>query len=85
MSKESIYKKGDRVKFISDQPSVYLSRYADNDSKIEKEEHIGIIKNIHTPFNGVYLYLIVTTTPVRWICHVYEKDIIEKLPDEYKR
>ena len=77
----SRYKKGDWVKFVSDQPSVYLSRYADGDCKIEKEEHIGIIKNVHTIMKGWYFYTI-ETTPVHWLCNIDEGEIICKLSDE---
>ena len=77
----SKYKKGDWVKFVSDQPSVYLLRYAYGDCKIKKEEHVGIIKNVHTIIKGLYLYLI-ETTPVHWLCNVDEGEIICKLSDE---
>ena len=79
--RNSKYKKGDWVKFISDQPSVYLSRYAYGAIEIKKEEHIGIIKNVHTVIKGVYLYDLITT-PVHWICFVFESEIISKLTDE---
>ncbi len=79
----SKYEVGDRVKFTSDQPSVYLSRYADGDSKIEEEEHIGIIKNIHTIKKGWYSYAI-ETFPIQWLCFVSEKEIICKLANEFK-
>ena len=79
--RNSKYKKGDWVKFISDQPSVYLSRYADGDCKIEHEEHIGIIKNVHTIMKGWYSYAI-ETIPVLWLCHIDEGEIICKLSDE---
>ena len=42
----SKYKKGDWVKFKSDEPSIYLSRYADGDSIIKTEKHIGVIKDV---------------------------------------
>lgn len=77
----SKYKKGDWVKFVSDQPSVYLLRYAYGDYKIKKEEHVGIIKNVHTIIKGLYLYLI-ETTPVHWLCNIDEGEIICKLSDE---
>lgn len=79
--RNSKYKKGDWVKFISDQPSAYLSRYAYGDIEIKKEKHIGIIKNVHTVIKGVYLYDLITT-PVHWICFVFESEIISKLTDE---
>ena len=80
-SRKSKYKTGDKVRFISDQPSVYLLRYAHSKSKIKKEEHVGIIKNIHTVMKGWYLYCI-ETIPVSWLCIVDEKDIISKLSDD---
>ena len=79
--RNSKYKTGDWVKFISDQPSVYLSRYAYGDIEIKKEEHIGIISNVHTVMKGVYLYDI-ETTPVPWKCFIIEEEIISKLSDE---
>jgi hypothetical protein len=81
--RNSKYKKGDWVKFVSDQPSVYLSRYADGDSIIKKEKHVGVIKSVHTIMKGWYSYAI-ETTPVQWLCHVDEKDIKCKLLDENK-
>ena len=80
-SRKSKYKTGDKVRFISDQPSVYLLRYAHSKSKIKKEEHVGIIKNIHIVMKGWYLYCI-ETIPVSWLCIVDEKDIISKLSDD---
>ena len=79
--KNSMYKVGDWVKFISELPSVYLSRYAVGDCKKEKEEHVGIIKNVHTIMNGLYSYVI-ETIPVPLLCHIDEKDIKQKLSDE---
>ena len=70
MKKNNKYKVGDRVKFVSDQPSIYMSRYADGDSKIEKEEHVGEIKDI-CHIKGWYLYTI-ETIPVSWLCNVFE-------------
>ena len=81
MKKNNKYKLGDWVKFVSDQPSIYLSRYADGDSKIEKEEHVGVIKNVHTIVTGWCLYTI-ETTPVSWLCDVFEGDIKQKLSEE---
>jgi hypothetical protein len=81
MEKNSKYKVGDWVKFISEQPSVYLSRYADGDCKIEKEEHIGVIKNVHEIMKGWYSYAI-ETIPVPWLCDIQERDINQKLSDE---
>ena len=77
----SKYKKGDWVEFVSDQPSVYLSRYAYGDLKIERKEHIGVIKDVQCVFMKWYLYRI-ETFPVKWFCLVDEGDIIEKLSDE---
>ena len=68
------------MKFLSSQPSVYLRRYV-RDCKLEKAEHVGEIKNVHTLMKGVYIYTIITT-PVHWICDVDEGDIICKLSDE---
>jgi len=79
----SKYKVGDWVKFISDQPSLYLSRYADGDCKIEKEEHVGVIRNVHEFKKGWYSYTLVTF-PIQWICFVDEEDIKCKLAIEYK-
>jgi hypothetical protein len=79
--KNSMYKVGDWVKFISDQPSVYLSRYADGNSIIRKEEHIGVIKNVYDIKKGWYSYAI-ETMPVQWLCHVDEGDIKQKLSEE---
>lgn len=78
--RNSKYKRGDWVKFLSSQPSVYLRRYV-RDCKLEKAEHVGEIKNVHTIMKGVYIYTIITT-PVHWICDVDEGDIICKLSDE---
>jgi predicted esterase YcpF (UPF0227 family) len=79
--RNSKYKKGDWVKFISDQPSVYLSRYADGDSIIKKEKQVGVIKSVHTIMKGWYSYAI-ETTPVHWLCNIDEGEIICKLSDE---
>ena len=79
--KKSRYKKGDWVKFISEEPSIYLSRYAYGDLKIEKEKHIGVIKDVQCVFMKWYLYTI-KTFPVEWLCFVDEKEIVEKLSDE---
>ena len=76
----SKYKKGDWVKFKSDQPSVYLSRYAYGDLKIEKEKHIGVIKDVQCVFMKWYLYTI-EAFPVHWLCHVQEEEIIEKMSE----
>lgn len=77
----NMYNVGDWVKFVSDQPSVYLSRYADGECKIEKEEHVGVIKNVYTIKKVWYSYTI-ETIPVPWLCHVDERDIKQKLSDE---
>ena len=74
----SKYKKGDWVKFKSDEPSIYLSRYADGDSIINAEKHIGVIKDVRCILMGWYLYSI-ETFPVQWLCHINEDEIIEKL------
>ena len=79
--KNSMYKVGDWVKFISDQPSVYLSRYADGNSIIRKEEHIGVVKNVYEIMKGWYSYAI-ETIPVPWLCHIDEGDIKQKLSEE---
>ena len=81
MGKNSKYKVGDWVKFISELPSVYLSRYAVGDCKIEKEEHIGVIKNVYEIMKGWYSYAI-ETIPVPWLCHIDEGDIKQKLSEE---
>ena len=81
--KNSKYKVGDYVRFISDQPSAYLSRYADDDCKIEREEHVGVIKNVHEIKEGWYSYAI-ETFPIQWLCFVSEKEIICKLANEFK-
>ena len=81
--KDSKYKVGDWVKFISDQPSTYLCRYADGDCKIEKEEHVGVIRNVHEIKKGWYSYTI-ETFPMPWLCDVFEEDINCKLAIEYK-
>lgn len=81
--KNSKYKRGDWVKFVSDQPSTYLSRYADGDSRIEEEEHVGVIKNVHEIMKGWYSYAI-ETFPMPWLCYVFEGDIKNKLSIEYK-
>ena len=81
MEKNSKYKVGDWVKFISDQPSVYLSRYADGNSIIRKEKHIGVIKNVYEIMKGWYSYAI-ETIPVPWLCHIDEGDIKQKLSEE---
>lgn len=78
--KNSKYKVGDWVKFISEQPSVYLSRYADGDCKTEKEEHIGVVKNVYEIMKGWYSYII-ETIPVPWLCDIEERDIKQKLSD----
>ena len=79
--KSSLYKVGDWVKFISAQPGICVNRYADDDCKIEKEEHVGIIKNVHTIMKGWYSYAI-ETIPVPWLCDIDERDIKQKLSDE---
>ena len=84
MKRKSKYKVGDCVRFISSQPSIDLSRYADEDSKIEKEEHVGVIKNVHTIMKGWYLYII-ETMPVSWLCYVFEGDIKQKLSDDQNK
>ena len=79
--RNSKYKKGDKVKFLSDQPDIYLRRFADDDSKIEKTEYVGIVLNVHAIMKGRYIYTI-ETTPVPWLCTVEEEDIIDKQSDE---
>lgn len=81
--RNSKYKVGDWIKFISDQPSLYLSRYSDDDSIIKKEEYVGVIKSVCTIKRGWYVYT-VETIPLQWLCHVDERDIICKLSDEEK-
>ena len=76
------YKIGDWVKFVSYQPNVFVSRYADGDCKIEKQEYIGVIKNVHAMMKGFYTYTIITA-PIHWICSVEEENIITQVPDEY--
>ena len=49
--------------------------------KIEKEKHIGVIKDVQCVFMKWYLYTI-KTFPVEWLCFVDEKEIVEKLSDE---
>ena len=79
---DSKYKIGDWVKFVSYQPNVFVSRYADGDCKIEKQEYIGVIKNVHAMMKGFYTYTIITA-PIHWICTVEEDNIITQVPDEY--
>jgi predicted esterase YcpF (UPF0227 family) len=79
--RNSKFKTGDKVSFISDQPSVYLGRYIYGDCLIKKEKHIGVIKDVRTVIKGVYLYTI-ETIPVPWLCFVGEDDIINKLSAE---
>ena len=69
------------MKFLSDQPDIYLRRFADDDSKIEKTEYDGIVRNVHAVMKGRYIYTI-ETTPVPWLCTVEEEDIIDKQSDE---
>ena len=68
------YRIGDRVKFISDEPSLYASRYAEGHYKIEKVKYIGVIRNVHPIMKGMCLYTIETIPPLRWICLVYEEE-----------
>jgi hypothetical protein len=75
------FKIGDRVKFISDKPSLFASRYGLGDYKMENDEYIGIIRNVIPLIEDIYLYTIVTMTPIRWNCLVQEADIIGKLAD----
>lgn len=77
------YRIGDRVIFISDEPSLYASRYAEGHYKIEKIKYIGVIRNVHPIMKGMYLYTIETIPPLRWICLVYEEEIMEKLADSF--
>ena len=81
----SKYKKGDWVRFKSKEPDIYLSRYAYGDVEIKKRKHIGVIKDVHTIFNGVYNYTI-HTYPFLFNCFLtFEDDIIEKLTNEELR
>ena len=81
----SKYKKGDWVRFKSKEPDIYLSRYAYGDIEIKKRKHIGVIKDVHTNFNGVYNYTI-HTYPFLFNCFLtFEDDIIEKLTNEELR
>jgi hypothetical protein len=79
--KSSRYKVGDWVKFISNHPGVYVNRYADGNNIIKKEEHVGIIKNVHTITKGWYSYAIEIIL-VPWLCDIDERDIKQKLSDE---
>lgn len=49
----SRYKKGDWVRFRSEEPLTYLSRYADGPIDIKEEEYIGIITSVQTLLKGV--------------------------------
>ena len=81
----SKYKKGDWVRFKSKEPDICLSRYAYGDIEIMKREHIGVIKDVHSIFNGVYNYTILTY-PFLFNCFLtFEDDIIEKLTNEQLR
>ena len=64
------YRIGDRVIFISDEPSLYACRYAEGHYKIEKVKYIGVIRNVHPIMKGMCLYTIETIPPLRWICLV---------------
>lgn len=81
----SKYKKGDWVRFKSKEPDIILSRYSDGIIDIKKDKYIGIIKDVHTVFKGVYNYTIITI-PLQFICSLtFEDDIIEKLTNEQLR
>ena len=79
----SKYKVGEWVKFISDQPDIYVGRYVYGNIKIERKEHVGIIKDVHYVMNDWYLYTI-DTFPVQWHCFIVEEEIKCKLAVEYK-
>ncbi len=74
----SRYKRGDWVRFMSEQPDVYLTRYVQGQITIEKREYTGVINNVAILSEDVLIYTI-ETIPVHWICLVGEEDIIEKL------
>lgn len=74
----NLYQVGDKVRFISTEPSEYASRYAIGDYKIEPAEYVGIVKEVHPFLSGNYMYSIICC-PVHWICLVLEDSIIEKL------
>ena len=78
----NLYQVGDRVRFISTQPSEYASRYGFGNYIIEPAEYIGIVKNVKPILDRFYMYTIMCCTPIQWICLVFEDSIIEKLPDE---
>ena len=81
----SRYKKGDWVRFKSEEPDIYLSRYAYGDIEIRKREYIGVIKDVRIIFKGVYNYTILAY-PFLFTCFLtLEGDIIEKLTDEQLR
>ena len=50
--RNSKYKVGDWIKFTSNQPSTYLSRYADGNSTIKEKIHIGVVKSVQTLMRG---------------------------------
>lgn len=80
--KNSLYKKGEWVKFISEEPDIILSRYADGKIDIFKDKYIGVIKDVRCIRIGWYMYTI-ETIPLAFLCTlVNESDIIEKLSDE---
>ena len=81
-SGNSLYKKGDKVKFISDEPIIIASRYAEGDYKIEREEYIGVIRDVHRILMGWYIYTI-ETIPLSFLCSlINESDIVEKISEE---
>ena len=81
----SRYKKGDWVRFKSEEPDIYLNRYTDGVTDVYKDKYIGIIKDVHTVFKGIYNYTIITI-PLQFICSLtFENDIIEKLTNEQLR
>ena len=81
----SRYKKGDWVRFKSEEPDIYLSRYAYGDIEIRKRKYIGVIKDVRIIFKGVYNYTILAY-PFLFTCFLtLEGDIIEKLTDEQLR
>ena len=78
----SKYKKGDWVRFVSDQPDIILSKYTDGVTNIYKDKYIGVIKDVRCILIGWYMYTI-ETIPLAFLCSmVNEDDIIEKLSDE---
>ena len=78
----SKYKIGDWVRFVSEEPDIILSRYADGLTNIYKDKCIGVIKDVRCVLIGWYMYTI-ETIPLAFLCTlVNESDILEKLSDE---